>query len=263
MKTENVKYIPQQYLNSLSDKEVSAAEKCFNDLTKQTITADQFAHMVIASSVYSSQIEGNSLDINSFFRAKANTPKNKEVIEVDDLVLAYQFAENNVLTDVNLKQAHKILSAYFKNIITNQKGKYRQTRVGIHSDMGLFYLAIEPEKIEQEMKKLFADIDKLLSSKISFAETIYYAAFIHFLFAKIHPFADGNGRSARLLEKWFLVQKLGSMAWAIPTEKYYWNNRSLYYNNLNIGVNYYETIERIANASAFLQMLPDSFCYTI
>ncbi|WP_220392957.1 Fic family protein [Chitinophaga lutea] len=32
---------------------------------------------------------------------------------------------------------------------------------------------------------------------------------IHLVFVKIHPRADGNGRSARLLEKWFLAVKLG------------------------------------------------------
>ncbi|MBL0098191.1 MAG: Fic family protein [Bacteroidetes bacterium] len=32
---------------------------------------------------------------------------------------------------------------------------------------------------------------------------------IHLVFVKIHPLNDGNGRSARLIEKWFLAQKLG------------------------------------------------------
>ena len=45
---------------------------------------------------------------------------------------------------------------------------------------------------------------------------------IHLLFVKIHPWNDGNGRSARLIEKWFIAQKLGDKAWFIQSEKNYY-----------------------------------------
>jgi Fic family protein len=61
---------------------------------------------------------------------------------------------------------------------------------------------------------------------------------IHLVFVKIHPFADGNGRSARLLEKWFLSQKLGSTAWFIPSEKLYQTRLRSYYKNVDIGKDY-------------------------
>ncbi|MFY8034754.1 MAG: Fic family protein, partial [Flexibacteraceae bacterium] len=66
------------------------------------------------------------------------------------------------------------------------------------------------------------------------AESFYYAAYIHLIFVKIHPFADGNGRTARLLEKWFLAEKLGSKAWFLQSEKHYYNAHQTYYNNLRI-----------------------------
>jgi Fic family protein len=110
------------------------------------------------------------------------------------------------------------------------------------------------------MQKLLDDIKILLSRKLSFSETIYFAAFIHFLFAKTHPFADGNGRSARLLEKWFISRHLGATAWALPTEVYYWQNRSEYYQKLNVGVNYYETLERLENVN-FQYLLPQAICF--
>jgi Fic family protein len=62
----------------------------------------------------------------------------------------------------------------------------------------------------------------------------------HLRFAHIHPFSDGNGRTARLVEKWFLAQKLGKNYWKIQSEKHYWENRQKYYEAINCGVNFYE-----------------------
>ncbi|MBI5471836.1 MAG: Fic family protein [Ignavibacteriae bacterium] len=104
----------------------------------------------------------------------------------------------------------------------------------------MIYLAVEPEFVRREMKGLFEDITILGNKELSPEEAFYYAAAIHLRFAQIHPFADGNGRVVRLLEKWFLASHIGEMAWLIPSEEHYWNNRQAYYENINLGVNYYE-----------------------
>ena len=56
-----------------------------------------------------------------------------------------------------------------------------------------------------------------------------------FEYLAIHPFQDGNGRMARLAEKWFLASHLGSTAWHIPSEQFYQEHRADYYNNIKIG----------------------------
>ena len=108
--------------------------------------------------------------------------------------------------------------------------------------------------MEAEVTKLFADINVLLNRTLSYKEVFYYASMIHLWVAMIHPFADGNGRIARLVEKWFVSEKLGPAAWAINTEKYYWDHRPDYYKNISLGYNYYAL--KWERSVPFLLMLP-------
>ncbi|ANI89398.1 hypothetical protein A9P82_08885 [Arachidicoccus ginsenosidimutans] len=244
------------------EKEVkSTVSKCFNELTDKEFTIQNFKHYMLAGAVASSQIEGSTLDLNSFFQSKANNKNNKEVKEIEDLLKAYQYAKRYSLSQKGLLKCHQILAATFSNITQTQKGKYRKTQVGIRSWQGLVYLAIEPEKVPKAMDALFADIEVILEQPLTLKQTLYYAAYIHFMFTKIHPFADGNGRAARLLEKWFLAECLGQAVWGIPTEKYYYDNRQAYYAGLNVGINYYDTLEQSNKILPFLTLLPKAVCY--
>lgn len=248
-------------LKDFEKKAKASVKNCFQELTEKDFTVLDFKNYMIAGAVASSQIEGSTLDLNSFYQSKENKKNTKEVKEIEDLLKAYQYAKRYNLSQKGLLKCHETLTASFKNIIKSQKGKYRKTQVGIRGWQGLVYLAVEPENVHVEMDKLFADTEMLLSQNLSLKQTLYYAAYIHFMFAKIHPFADGNGRAARLLEKWFLAESLGQAVWGIPTEKYYYDNRQAYYNGLNIGVNYYETLERLDKILPFLTLLPQAVCY--
>ena len=208
-----------------------------------------------ASAVYSSNIEGNTIDLNSFmnyrqFQTKAKPQK--ELREIEDLISAYDFAQENVLTEKNLLKAHKILSKQF--LIASLRGKYRNDKVGVFGQSGLVYLAVEAEYVGEVMRSFFKEISALLIASLSLEEVFYFASLIHLRFAHIHPFADGNGRAARLLEKWFLAQKLGKLFWNLPSEKFYKDHQPNYFNNINLGVNFYELDYN--ECLPFLVMLP-------
>jgi Fic family protein len=107
---------------------------------------------------------------------------------------------------------------------------------------------------------LWKEIEMLLNKTLTIEEIFYYAAFIHLAFVNIHPFGDGNGRISRLLEKWFLAEKLGERAWYLKSEKFYYKHVNDYYRNLaRLGL-FYEKLEYEKSIS-FLLMLPQSLIF--
>ena len=212
-------------------------------------------YLTKSSAVYSSNIEGNSIDLNSYMNYELNKDKfkvGKEIEEIEDLIEAYEFAQNNSLTESNLLQCHKIFSETL--LIKSKRGKYRIEQVGVFGKTGLAYMAVEPDFVEKEMKVFFAGIEELISQELSKEEVFYFASLIHLRFAHIHPFRDGNGRAARLLEKWFITEKLGRDFWKIPSEENYKVNQAKYYETINLGVNFYEL--NYDRCLGFLEMLP-------
>ncbi len=214
-----------------------------------------FDYLTKASAVYSSNIEGNSIDLNSFMNyelSKQKFSENKEIKEIENLVSAYNSAQSNKLTEAHLLSCHETLSETL--LIESNRGKYRTDKVGVFGKGGLIYLAVEPDFVNKFMQELFDEITILLNSDMSAEETFYFASLIHLRFVHIHPFRDGNGRAARLLEKWFIAEKLGIDFWRIPSEEYYKINQQKYYMAINLGVNFYEL--NYDNCLDFLNLLP-------
>ncbi len=253
---KQLKILTTEYLNEYSTKLDIDWFDVFNQFrTKSSYSKDDFEYYIQSSATYSSNIEGNSIDIDTYLKNKKFNVKSKpkEMTEIDDLIFAYDFAMENKLNQTTFLKAHKILSNTVLSL-KSQKGKLRNQQVGIFSDGKVEYMAVEPEFVKVEFAKLFFDIKELLSRDLSHKEIFYFASMIHLMFEKIHPFMDGNGRAGRLLEKWFLSEKLGENAWSIQSEKYYAKHRTEYYQNIHIGYNYYAL--KMERCIDFLLMLP-------
>lgn len=204
------------------------------------IPVDYFKFYNSVSSVYSSKIEGENIDFDSFFKHKFLNVKYKPdyTKKADDLFAAYEFILKNRLTFQNLQKTHSILSS---NLLPkSQQGLIRNNPMFvINSDDRIEYVAAEPNIVKSELIKLFNDIECLLKMDLNDFETFYFASYIHLVFVKIHPFQDGNGRTARLLEKWFLIEKLGEKATSVQLEKNYYKNLDSYYKNIKkLGIEY-------------------------
>lgn len=215
----------------------------FENLTiksEEQIPFDYFSFYTSVSSVYSSKIEGENIEADSYIKHKFLNVKYEPdyTKKADDLFEAYKFSQHQKLNEKNVLKAHKILS---QNLLAkSQRGMIRVNPMFVLNENDrIEYVACEPGKVKSEWKKLFKDIKCLRKAELSIIEIFYYAAYVHLVFLKIHPLQDGNGRTARLIEKWFLREQLGDKAVSIELEKNYYANKSKYYDNIRaIGLDY-------------------------
>jgi Fic family protein len=211
-----------------------------NRMQRIELPVDYFQFYKSVSSVYSSKIEGEDIDFDSYFKHRFMKVDFKADYtgKADDLYAAYDFIDANSLTLDNVMKAYLILSS---NLLPEiHQGRIRTNPMFvINNNDQIEYVATSPDQVNTEMEKLFQDIETLQMKELNSYEIFYYASLIHLVFVKIHPFQDGNGRTARLLEKWFLLEKLGDNANSIQLEKNYFLKLADYYKNIKkLGVEY-------------------------
>jgi len=256
--SHELQIISKKLLQDFKNKVSQNLYEAFEKLTDAEISTANFSFYTSVSSVFSSKIEGENIELDSYIKHK------KFGIEflpdytkkIDDLYDAYIFAKENELNEINISKAHKLLSKHIVSV--HKQGKIRTQNMYVStSDGKIEYVAATPFEVPTEMTKFHNDISILLKSNLTIEEVFYFAAMIHLVFVKIHPWNDGNGRSARLIEKWFLAQKLGEKAWYIQSEKNYYQNHQTYYKNIRLlGLEYTEL--DYLQSLPFLLMLPNS-----
>jgi len=230
----------------------------FYQLKDAEISTDEFSFYNSVASVYSSRIEGEAIELDSYIKHKRFNVEFQPgyTLKIDDLYLAYQFASGMALDRNSVAEAHALFTRHI--LSKSDQGKFRNKNMYVTAKDGhIEYVTASPFEMREAMEKLYVDIDLLLKEDLSTEDALYFASMIHLVFVKIHPWNDGNGRSARLLEKWFLARKLGEKAWFVQSEKYYYVHHQTYYDNIRmLGLNY--DLLDYSKAMPFLLMLSEA-----
>jgi len=150
----------------------------------------------------SNSIEGNTLTLREteIVLSKGVTVSGKPLkdhLEAVNLAKAWERVQElarpcSQLTERSLQDLHRI---FFTGIGDSSAGNYRISAVRI---AGANLVPPNPVKVPDLMDRLFADLPGI-------ADPVERAAKLHHGIAAIHPFSDGNGRTARLAMNFVLL----------------------------------------------------------
>ncbi len=132
---------------------------------------------------------------------------------------------NNKITEENIYKLYMMTVGDFlsDDDKLSDGNLYRHDTVYIVSDR-VEHSGLNYKKVPQFMKSLVAFINADDDTN-----DLIKAAIIHFYIAFVHPYFDGNGRIARLVHLWFLVQKGYQSALFIPFSSKIEKSRKAYY----------------------------------
>ena len=174
----------------------------------------------------STAIEGNPLTLEQVRAIEegrevpATGPRSQR--EVTNYFAGLRFVEKNAqrsaVTHAEILKLHRILAGAVMDQGT--AGRYRTIRVRVGS-----HVAPLPEKVHGMMSALL-DWWNIQATRIS---PILSSAIVHHRFETIHPFADGNGRTGRMLALWELYRRRFDTHHIFSVDEYYWEDRPRYY----------------------------------
>lgn len=217
----------------------------------------------LASTKYSTYIEGNRLtleEIDSVIHEGKQIPgRTREEKEVLGYYIALEEVEKLALLEQSITQREVQFIHALVMSGGNKKVKptaYRSVQ-NVIRDSGtgkIVYLPPEAPDVPMLMNALF---EWLMHTKHDLPHPLR-AAIAHYQFATIHPYMDGNGRTARLLTTLILHKEGYGLKGIYSLEEYYAKNLMAYYLALDIGPshNYY-----LGRAEADITPWIEYFCF--
>jgi len=214
----------------------------------------------ISSSHSSTSIEGNPLPLTDVKRIIQNQPENlrdseKEVVNYNKILeLLDQGIKDNDLK-FGLPLILKIQKTVTKGLINEFNiGKLRQQPVFVNDPRLRKTVYLPPDY--KDVQNLMDDLIGYANSNIKRLDSLILAGIFHKQFVIIHPFIDGNGRTARLATKVLLAHMGLNTFNLFSFENYYNNNVAKYFENVGLIGNYYEIKDQI-DFTAWLEYFTD------
>jgi len=207
------KYTFNYYLTSQIQKELHEFDlKMIGGLYKNPITEyekqEYLRNSLMEEAIASSQIEGaaTTTKVAWDMLKSGRKPRNESEQMIFNNLRAIKFIEENNDNPIDktfIIDLHKIMTA--KTSAENCAGDYRKDAIYVQDYVDGEIAHIPPDW--SELEKLMDDLFDFANTEDIFIHPIVKASIIHFFVGYIHPFKDGNGRTARALFYWYLSKK--------------------------------------------------------
>ena len=180
-------------------------------------------------SIHSSlAIEANSLSliqVKDVIDGKIVIGPQKEIQEVKNAYKLYNmFDKLDCFNEKDLLKAHGILTY----LIDEESGKYRNHSEGVFDGDKVIFVAPPENMVPTLMKDLFEWLRNDKETPLLIKSCVF-----HYEFLFIHPFGDGNGRTARFWQN-LLLSNWNNVFEYIPLESQIYKYQNEYYNKIAI-----------------------------
>lgn len=213
-----------------------------NSVTMPALTVSRLRKISKKKSSYAStKIEGNPLTEEQADRAIESDPHRhflKPEQEVRNYYMALEY----------LEKCWKENASFSKELILKvqalvEKGASKE-KIGLRGAMppGMLFAVYDTESGRAEyIPPDYSEIPALLDELVEYVNTtddhpLIVAAVVHYQIVTIHPFEDGNGRTARLMSGYILDKNGYGFNGIGSLEEYFAYDPEEYYNSLQMGL---------------------------
>lgn len=228
---------------------IEAAKQAVSDLPiTPSVLASLRESARLYSTHYSTMIEGNRLSqvqVAEVIEDKRHFPgRERDEKEVMGYYVALEKLErlaekDRVVTENQIQTLHALVMAEGRKKIKPTSYRDGQNVIRDSRSGGIVYMPPMAKDVPSLMRDLVAWLETAEGNELPCPVR---AGIAHYQFATIHPYYDGNGRTARLLTT--LILHLGGygLKGLYSLEEYYARNLGGYYEALTVGSshNYYE-----------------------
>ncbi len=204
----------RSYNEQKLESKLSQVDMLYHTVAELPILPDRASRLeedIIRRSIFgTAAIEGNPLsegEVETLLTKEIKkTYQNKAEQEISNLRAVYDMIKNEVPTfqekiPINegfIKKMHEAITVNV-DYKDNQPGVYRNhiVKVGNEEHGGIY----TPPRLLADIEKLMQEFVLWINSAEMLTEPpVIRAAFAHYYLGRIHPFGDGNGRTARIIE---------------------------------------------------------------
>ena len=214
-------------------------------------------------------IEGNRLnayEVNKVIEGQKVDAAEREIHEVKNYQTALNFISQWVEAkkSLNLHLILKVQELVTRSTLPPEKsGHFRKNDVYVANiskiphkkdKEEILYVAPKAEQVPGLLKDLIEWVANADKNRVS---PVIIAGIFHYQFVTIHPFTDGNGRTARILATLILYERGYDFRKLFSLEQYYNEHRKEYYLALSTGKNYQVRIG--VNITSWLEYFTKGF----